>query len=105
MATITNSIAVGAQIPTSGDAVGGGMIVAVYLGAGGDGTTYSLEYSPDGGTTWDPITDEAGTAIELTYVSGGAIHQINPPIRAPLFRVNSDTNEADAALSYEVHTV
>lgn len=105
MAKISNTIPVGAQVPVSPDAVGGGMIVAIYLGVGGDGTTYSLEYSYDGGTTWDPITDEAGTAIELTYQTGGALHQINPPIRAPWFRINSDTNEADAALVTEVHTV
>ena len=105
MAIYENSIPVGAQVPTAGDNIGGGLIAAVYMGAGGDGTTYDIEYSPDSGTTWDPVTDEAGTAIQITYVSGGAMHQINPPIRAPFVRINSDTNEADAALEYELHTV
>jgi hypothetical protein len=94
MPILNGSIPVGAQVPASGQNVGGGLIVAIYLGAGGDSTNYVLEHSADGGTTWGAICDEAGNAI-----------QINPPVRAPLFRLNGDTNEATAAFSYKVHTV
>lgn len=106
MAIYTGTIPVGAQVDANGGInIGGAMIVAIYLGAGGDSTNYDIEYSPDEGTTWDPVCDESDTAIQLTYKSGGALHQISPPIRAPFVRINGDTNEADAALSYEIHTV
>ena len=107
MAILTDTIPVGAQIPAGGLGLnlGGGLIVGVYIPTDADGVTYDLEYSPDDGTTWDPISDEAGTALQLTFVSGGALHQINPPVRAPYFRLNGGTNEADAAFEYEVHTV
>lgn len=107
MSILTDTIPVGAQVPANGKGLnlGGGIITAIYLPTGGDGVTYDLEYSPDDGTTWDPVTDEAGTALQLTYVAGGALHQINPPVRCPYFRLNGGTNEADADLVYEVHTV
>ena len=104
MAILTNTIIVEAQTPATGDAVGGGLIVAVYLGAGGNSTNYVLEHSADGGTTWGAIVDEAGNAQQLVYAAEN-LHQINPPVRAPLFRLNGDTNEADATFTYKVHTV
>jgi hypothetical protein len=104
MTILSGSIPVGAQVPASGQNLGGGLIVAIYLGAGGDSTNYVLEHSADGGTTWGAICDEAGTAIQLVYTAEN-LHQINPPVRAPLFRLNGDTNEAGAAFSYKVHTV
>lgn len=104
MAILTNTIPVGAQIPAAGTNCGGGLIVAIKLGAGGDATNYVLEDSDDGGTTWGAICDEAGNAIQLVYTAEN-MHQINPPIRSPHFRLNGDTNEADAAFEYKVHTV
>ena len=104
MAILTNTIIVTSQTPVTGDAVGGGLIVAIYLGAGGDSTNYVLEHSADGGTTWGAIVDEAGNAQQLVYTAEN-LHQINPPVRAPLFRLNGDTNEADATFTYKVHTV
>ena len=80
------------------------MIVAIYIPALAAGTNYDLEYSTDGGTVWDPCTDEAGTILQITYLAGGMMAQINPPVRAPYFRLNSDTNET-AITTYEVHTV
>lgn len=106
MAILTNEILVAAQTPASPDVVGGGLIVAVWLGTGGNGVTYALEASQDEGTTWYPVGDEGGTAIVITYVAGGQMAQINPPVRAPFFRLRGVTAaEADAALDYEVHTV
>ncbi len=104
MAILSNEILVGAQIPASGDVIGGGLIVAIFIGLGGNSTDYFLEASEDGGTTWGPVTDEAGAALKVVY-SAGQTAQINPPVRAPLFRLNGDTNEADATLDYKVHTV
>jgi len=104
MAILTGSIPVGAQVPASGQNCGGGLIVAIYLGAGGQGTNYVLEHSADGGTTWGAVCDEAGNAIQLVYTAEN-LHQINPPVRAPLFRLNGDANETDAAFPYKVHTV
>ena len=104
MAILSNSIPVGAQVPANPDVIGGGLIVAVHIGAGGNSTDYFLEASEDGGTTWGPVTDEAGAALKVVY-SSYQTAQINPPVRAPFFRLNGDTNEADAALVYKVHTV
>jgi gamma-glutamyltranspeptidase len=104
MPILTNSIAVGAQIPTAGTNIGGGLIVAIDLGAGGNSTNYDLEYSRDGGTTWGAVCDEAGTAIQLVYTAN-KMYQINPPVRAPFFRLNGDANEADAVFTYYIHTV
>ena len=106
MAKISQILPNGAQIPAGGLGanIGGGMLVAVYMPASMAGTTYDIEYSPDEGTTWDPVTDEAGTQIQITYLAGGAMFQINPPIRAPYIRINSDTNET-AARTIELHTV
>lgn len=104
MAILSNSIPVGAQIPAAGNNIGGGLIVAIYLGAGGESTDYFLEHSPDGGTTWGAVCDEAGVAIKVIYTAHN-LHQINPPVRAPLFRLNGDTNESGAVFPYKVHTV
>ena len=106
MATIEQVIPSGAQVPAddANAALGGGMLVAVWMPTGMQGTTYDIEYSPDSGTTWDPVTDEAGTQIQITYLAGGAMFQINPPIRAPYVRINSDTNET-SAMTIELHTV
>ncbi len=104
MAILEGNIPIGVQIPASGQNCGGGMIVAIFIGAGGQGTNYDLEHSPDGGTTWGAVTDEAGVAQTLVYAAN-KLYQINPPVRAPLFRLNSDTNETDAILNYKVHTM
>ena len=106
MATIQQVIPNGAQIPAGGlgSALGGGMLVAVWLPALMAGTTYDIEYSTDGGTVWDPVTDEAGTLVQITFLAGGHMAQINPPIRAPYVRLNSDTNET-AERTIELHTV
>lgn len=103
MAKISASILVGAQIPAAGMPIGGGLITAIYLGAGGNSTNYDLEASEDGGTTWGAICDEAGNAIQLVYTAENH-HQINPPVRCTLFRLNGDTNEADATFTYKVFT-
>ena len=106
MATISQIIPNGVQVPADdkGASLGGGMLVAVWLPALMAGTTYDIEYSTDDGTVWDPVTDEAGAKITITYLAGGHMAQINPPIRAPYIRLNSDTNET-AARTIELHTV
>ena len=105
MATLSGSIAIGDR-DTGGHTLGGGMLVAVWLGTGGNGVTYQLEYSPDDGVTWEPVTDEAGTIQVITYLAGGHMAQINPPVRAPFFRIYGvSAIEADAVLEYEFHTV
>jgi hypothetical protein len=104
MAILKGSIAVGDQTPAVPQNVGGGLIVAIKLLDGGQSTNYNLEDSDDGGTTWGAVCDEAGNAIVLVYTAEN-MHQINPPVRAPLFRLNGDTNESGAAFKYNVHTV
>ena len=85
--------------------IGGGLIAAIHLPTGSENATFNLQYSPDGGTTWDPINDESATPLAITYLAGGALHQINPPVRAPLVRLYGVTGDETGALVCEIHTV
>ena len=104
MATLSGSIAIGDR-DSGGHTLGGGMLVAVWIGTGSDNVTFALEYSPDDGVTWEPVTDEAGTAQAITYLAGGQMAQINPPVRAPYFRLYGETGVESAIVEYEFHTV
>ena len=84
--------------------IGGGLIAAIYLPTGSENVTFTLEYSADG-TVFDPICDESLTPITITYLTGGALHQINPPVRAPIVRLKGETGEETGALACEIHTV
>jgi hypothetical protein len=96
----------GAQIPASGAgaSAGGGLIVAIDSPASLAGTTYDCEYSRDQGTTWIPVKNESGTARQITLAATAGLTQIDPPIRADLFRLNSDTNET-ADRTFYVHVI
>lgn len=85
--------------------IGGGLIAAVHLPTGMASATVGFEYSPDGGTTWDPINDESATPLAITYLAGGALHQINPPVRAPLVRLTTASAENSGPFTCEIHTV
>ena len=96
----------GAQVPASGAGVaaGGGLIAAIDSPASLAGTAYDCEYSRDGGTTWIAIKSEAGVARQLTLAATAGLTQIDPPIRADLFRLNSDVNET-ADRTFYVHVI
>ena len=85
--------------------IGGGLIAAVHIPTGSENATFGFDYSPDGGTTWDPVNDESATPLAITYLAGGALHQINPPVRAPLVRLRGNTGNETGALVCEIHTV
>ena len=95
----------GARIPVAGVNVGGALIAAIHIPTGSDNATFQPQYSPDAGTTWDPINDESETPLVITYLAGGAMHQINPPIRAPLFRLYGNTGNETGAITCEIHTI
>ena len=99
-ATIPN----GAQVSNAVN-VGGGLISAVHIPTGSDNASFNLQYSPDNGTTFDPVTDESDTPIAITYLAGGQMAQINPPVRAPLVRLYGVTGNETGALACEIHTV
>lgn len=84
--------------------IGGGMITAVFLPADSDNASFNLEYSPDG-TDFYPICDESDTPLAITYKADGAMHQINPPVRAPIVRLKGVTGVESPALTCEIHTV
>jgi hypothetical protein len=105
MAIYSMTIPNGARVPAAGVSIGGGLVAAIHIPTGSENVTFQAQYSPDSGTTWDPCTDEAGNIVTLTYVSGGAMHQINPPVRAPLFRLYGVTGNETGNLVCEVHTV
>lgn len=105
MAIHSMTIPDGARVPAAGVAVGGGLITAIHLPTGSDNVTFQPQYSPDAGVTWDPINDESDTPLVITYLAAGALHQINPPIRAPLFRLYGNTGNETGDLVCEVHTV
>ena len=102
MAQYSFTIPSGAQVPASngGASCGGGLVTAIEFPASCAGTTYDLEYY--NGSAWVPVENEAGTARQLTYVAAG-LKQIDPPIRCPFLRLNSDTNET-ADRVFVVHT-
>lgn len=105
MAVITATIADGGTSPAEGANIGGGLIVALYVFTGAEKTTsWALQYSPDEGTTWDPIQEEDGTDIVIVPETTGSMHILNPPIRAPFFRLVADTAQT-GAVNYEIHTV
>ena len=104
MAIYDVTIADGAQVSGSA-AIGGGLIAAIHIPTGSDNATFNLQYSPDAGTTWDPICDESLTPLVITMLAGGAMHQINPPIRSPLVRIYGVTGNETGALACEIHTV
>ena len=85
--------------------IGGGLIAAIHIPTGSENVTFNIQYSPDGGTTWDPVNDESNTPIAITYLAGGAMHQINPPIRAPYCRLYGVTGNETGDLVCEIHTV
>ena len=85
--------------------IGGGLIAAIYIPTGSENVTFTLQYSPDAGTTYVPVCDESLTPITITYLTGGALHQINPPVRAPLVKLKGMTGNETGALACEIHTV
>lgn len=85
--------------------IGGGLISAIHIPTGSDNASFNVQYSPDAGTTWDPVNDESDSPIAITYLAGGAMHQINPPIRAPYCRLYGVTGAETDALVCEIHTV
>jgi len=105
MAIYSLTLVSGGKVPAAGVSIGGGLVAAIHIPTGGDSSTYQCQYSPDGGTTWDPCTDEGGNIVTITYVVGGAMHQINPPVRAPLFRIVGVSADETGNLVCEVHTV
>ena len=105
MAIIPFTILDSARAPAAGANVGGGLIAAIYLPTGSDNVTFQLQYSPDSGTTWEPINDESDTPLAITYLAGGALHQINPPVRAPLFRLYGVTGNVNGAAAAEIYTI
>jgi hypothetical protein len=98
------TIASGAQVPASNGyaACGGGLICAIESPASLAGTTYDCEYY--NGSAWVAVKDEAGTARQITLSATAGFTQIDPPIRADRFRLNSDTNET-ADRTFQVHTI
>ena len=104
MAVLKQTILTGATVPADdlGVSVGGGLIVGVFLPTGAQ-VSYEPQYSPDEGANWYPVTDIAGTTRTITFVAAG-MHNIDPPMRAPYFRLEAVAAEA-ADIEYEVHTV
>jgi len=84
--------------------IGGGLIAAIYIPTGSENVTFTLLYSADG-TTFDPICDESDSPITITYLAGGALHQINPPVRAPIVKLKGETGNETGDLVCEIHTV
>jgi hypothetical protein len=105
MAILKQTILTGDTVPADdlGVSVGGGLIVGVFLPTGANGVTYEPQYSPDEGANWYPVQDIDGATRDITFVAAG-MHNIDPPMRAPYFRLESSAAEA-ADIEYEVHTV
>lgn len=85
----------GAQVPAAANkcaASGGGLIAGIDVPPSIAGTTYDCEFYSDLDSAWKGIVNEAGTARQLTLTASTFV-QIDPPIRADLFRLNSDVNE------------
>lgn len=103
MAKITQSIASGAQVPTTGAPLGGGLLVGIYFPAWNKTANAALEASLDN-STFAPILQEDGTDLVVVPDDTACYIQIDPPIKAEFFRVNADVNQG-AARTLTLYTI